>query len=57
MISIDYVDVFSVSIGKKNCTGEMFSCDNGYCLRKQLVCDGVKDCIGAGEDEKDCMYL
>jgi len=32
---------------------EGFSCRNGVCLAKNLVCNGENDCVG-GEDEHDC---
>jgi len=36
--------------------GGTFFCDNGQCLSKTLVCDGVVDCVD-GSDEAKCSKL
>ncbi|XP_078490992.1 uncharacterized protein LOC144747096 [Ciona intestinalis] len=36
-----------------SCTDLQFTCSDGQCIVKGVVCDGTDDCIG-GEDEQNC---
>ena len=39
---------------KPICTLDEMQCsDNGLCVNKKYICDGIKDCLN-GEDETNC---
>jgi hypothetical protein len=41
---------------RNNCHKEEFSCQDGSCISKDYVCDGVDDC-NSGEDETGCRSI
>ncbi|XP_078491104.1 MAM and LDL-receptor class A domain-containing protein 1-like [Ciona intestinalis] len=45
--------VTGVTSSTTSCTDLQFTCSDGQCIVKGVVCDGTDDCIG-GEDEQNC---
>lgn len=43
---------YSVMTKNHSCDGELFKCDNGYCILKKLECNGYNNC-GDESDELD----
>ncbi|XP_033117546.1 relaxin receptor 2-like [Anneissia japonica] len=47
----DYIDTITEIV-----TGNRyFQCASGFCLPKEYVCDGARDCYN-GEDEEQCIH-
>ena len=54
MYIMDFRNNSNICVGTKPCEdSNMFQCQDGTCLSKGKVCDGILDCE-KGEDELQC---
>ena len=35
-----------VNCKSRECPADRFQCDSGHCIKKELKCDGERDCLG-----------